>query len=118
MLDPKWIRENPGEVRELLKKRRHDFDLDGLLELDAKRRDILTRTEELKSVRNEGSRKVGDIKKQGGDASALMEEMRAAGERIKEMDAELAEIDRKFPNPPDDDAEQTPRERAGWSRRK
>ncbi|MDR3075662.1 MAG: serine--tRNA ligase [Synergistaceae bacterium] len=96
MLDPKWIRENPEAVRELLGRRKHSFDLDGLLNLEARRREILTRVEELKSVRNEGSRKVGEIKKQGGDASALMEEMRAAGERIKEMDSRLAEIEGEF----------------------
>jgi seryl-tRNA synthetase len=93
MLDPKWIRENQDEARELLRRRGHGFDLDALLELDAARRDALGRVEELKSVRNEGSRKVGEIKKGGGDASGLMEEMRAAGERIKELDASLAEIE-------------------------
>ena len=96
MLDPKWIRDNPEAVRELLGRRKHSFDLDGLLALEASRREILTRVEELKSVRNEGSRKVGEIKKQGGDASSLMEEMRAAGERIKEMDTRLAEIEGEF----------------------
>jgi seryl-tRNA synthetase len=96
MLDPKWIRENPDDVRELLERRRHDFDLDGLLSLDAQRRETLGRVEELKSIRNEGSRKVGEIKRLGGDASDVMEEMRAAGERIKEMDSQLAEIEEKF----------------------
>ncbi|MDR3280613.1 MAG: serine--tRNA ligase [Synergistaceae bacterium] len=93
MLDPKWIRENPDEVRELLKKRKHDFDLDGLLSLEAERREVLVKVEDLKSTRNEGSRKVGEIKRQGGDASSLMEEMRLAGERIKELDDHLADIE-------------------------
>ncbi|MDR1471498.1 MAG: serine--tRNA ligase [Synergistaceae bacterium] len=93
MLDPKWIRENPDDVRELLKKRSHSFDLDALLDLEARRRAILGLAEDLKASRNEGSRKVGDIKRSGGDASALMEEMRLAGERIKELDAQLAEIE-------------------------
>ena len=96
MLDPKWIRENPEEVRELLRRRRHDFDLDGLLALETERRRLLTHVEELKSVRNDGSRKVGEIKKQGGDASALMEEMREAGERIKELDSKLGDTEDKF----------------------
>jgi seryl-tRNA synthetase len=93
MLDPKWIRENPEDVRELLRRRNHSFDLDSLLLLETRRREILTGVEDLKSVRNDGSRKVGEIKKAGGDASALMEEMRAAGERIKEMDAALADVE-------------------------
>ena len=96
MLDPKWIRENPEDVRELLRRRGHSFDLDGLLALEAERRKLLNRVEDLKSERNEGSRRVGEIKKQGGDASTLMEEMRQAGERIKELDSTLAEIESKF----------------------
>jgi seryl-tRNA synthetase len=96
MLDPKWIRECPDEVRELLRRRKRDFDLDGLLDLDARRREVLTRSEELKSSRNEGSRKIGDIKKKGGDASALMDEMKAAGDRIREMDSELAGVEERL----------------------
>jgi seryl-tRNA synthetase len=93
MLDPKWIRENPDAVRELLKARNHNFDLDALLSLEARRRETLVRAEELKSVRNEGSRKVGEIKKSGGDASALMQKMKEDGERVKELDAELSGIE-------------------------
>jgi seryl-tRNA synthetase len=95
MLDPKWIRENPEEVRDLLEKRKHNFDLSCLLEIEAERREILGRAEELKSVRNEGSRKIGEIKRTGGDSSELMEEMRVAGERIKELDSRLSEIEEK-----------------------
>ncbi|MDR1965137.1 MAG: serine--tRNA ligase [Synergistaceae bacterium] len=90
MLDPKWIRENPETVRDILRKRNHSFDLDALLEAEAERRAILGEVEDLKSVRNEGSRKVGEMKKRGEDASALMEEMRETGERIKELGERLA----------------------------
>jgi len=96
MLDPRWIRENPGELRELLRKRRHSFDIDGLLALESDRRGALAETEELKAKRNEGSRKVGELRKAGGDASALMEEMRLIGERVKELDRRLASIEDEF----------------------
>lgn len=96
MLDPKWIREKPEEVRALLEKRGHGFDLDSLLVLEARRRDVLGRVEELKAKRNEGSRAVGEMKRKGEDASALMEEMRLAGERIKELDRELSVMEETF----------------------
>ena len=83
MLDPKWIREKPEEVRALLEKRGHGFDLDSLLVLEARRRDVLGRVEELKAKRNEGSRAVGEMKRKGEDASAMMEEMRLAGELLR-----------------------------------
>ncbi len=96
MLDPKWIRENPDEVRDLLAKRNHTFDLDALLALEAERRGVLAEVEELKAKRNEGSRKVGDLKKTGGDAAGLMEEMRIIGEQVKELDRKLADIETEF----------------------
>jgi seryl-tRNA synthetase len=96
MLDPKWIREQPGEVRELLRKRGHEFDLDALLALESERRAIMTSVEELKAKRNEGSRRVGEIKKSGGDASGLMEEMRLTGDSIREMDSRLAGIEEEW----------------------
>lgn len=96
MLDPKWIRDDPDEVRELLRKRHHSFDLDALLALESKRREIMTETEALKAKRNEGSRKVGELKKSGGDASSLMEEMRQLGDTIKDLDCKLNEIEDEF----------------------
>lgn len=96
MLDPKWIREHPDELRELLQKRRHPFDIEGLLALEARRRGVLGEVEELKARRNEGSRRVGELKKSGQDASALMEEMRKTGERVKELDQDLTGIEAEF----------------------
>lgn len=96
MLDPKWIRENPEEVRELLKKRKHSFDLDNLLSLDSQRREVLGKVEDLKAKRNEGSRTVGLLKKKGEDASALMEEIRLLGDQIKDLDQELASLEDAF----------------------
>ena len=96
MLDAKWIRESPEEVRTLLERRRHSFDLDSLLELEAKRREILGRVEALKAKRNEGSKAVADIKKQGGDATSIMDAMRVIGDQVKELDAELSAVESDF----------------------
>ncbi|MDR3254095.1 MAG: serine--tRNA ligase [Synergistaceae bacterium] len=96
MLDPKWIREKLDEVRELLRKRRHSFNLDALISLESARREALAAVEDLKAKRNEGARRVGELKKSGADASSLMEEMRLLGERVKELDLKLAGIEEEF----------------------
>lgn len=96
MLDSKWIREYPDELRDLLRRRRHSFDIEGLLGLESDRRAALAEAEDLKALRNEGSRKVGELKKSGQDASALMEEMRLIGERVKELDRNLSAIEEDF----------------------
>jgi seryl-tRNA synthetase len=96
MLDHKWVKEKAGEVKDILRKRRHSFNLDKLFSLEAARREALSVAESLKAKRNEGSRSVGELRKKGGDASELMEEMRLIGERVKELDEKLAEIEDEF----------------------
>ncbi len=96
MLDIRWIRSNADEVRQFLADRNNDLDIGPLLGLDEERRLLLTETEELKALRNEGSRKVGAARARGEDASAAMEEMRVIGDRIKDIDARISEIDEKI----------------------
>lgn len=96
MLDIKRIRQNPDELRDALQKRNSPLDITELLDLDAKRRDVLSQVEALKNRRNEESKKVAQLKRAGEDASAIMEEMRKVGDEIAEMDRQTAEIDAKI----------------------
>ena len=92
MLDIKYILANKDEYAEVLKNRHHDFNLDVLVELDAKRRKIIGETEDLKAKRNEGSKKIGNAKNNPDlDINALKSEIKAIGDKIKELDAELAQ---------------------------
>ena len=93
MLAIRTIRENPDRVRKALADRGADVDLDRLLELDARRREILQELEALRGRRNQVSKDVGRIKREGGDPSALMAEMREVGSRIKALEAELREVE-------------------------
>ncbi|MDR1873824.1 MAG: serine--tRNA ligase [Synergistaceae bacterium] len=95
MLDLKWILANREEVAACLKNRKHDFDLQVLVDLDEERRRLIAETEDLKARRNEGSRKVGEARRTGANADALMEEIRAWGDRAKEIDGKLAEVEAK-----------------------
>jgi seryl-tRNA synthetase len=75
MHDLKWIRENPaafdtGLARRGLEPRSHD-----ILRFDAERRAAQTRIQEMQARRNEASKQIGLLKKQGEDASAVMEEV-------------------------------------------
>ena len=84
MLDIKYILANMDEYAGMLKNRKHDFDLGILAELDARRRKIIGETESLKAMRNKSSRNAAD----NADFDP-----KAAKARIKELDAELAEIE-------------------------
>ncbi|HHW67717.1 serine--tRNA ligase [Defluviitalea raffinosedens] len=98
MLDVKLLRNNFEEVKEALKFRKEDFNLDDFLVLDEKRRAILQEVEQLKSKQNAVSKQVPILKKEGKDVSKILEEMKELSGKIKELDGELKEVDEKLEN--------------------
>ena len=98
MLDIKFIRSNPGAVRESLRKRRSTLQLDQFLAIDQKRRDLLLETEGLKARRNQASTEVSRMKKDGQTSEELMAELGAMSARIKELDDALKVIDQQTPD--------------------
>jgi seryl-tRNA synthetase len=91
MLDIKYIIANIDDVKKKTAARKADFDFDLLISLDEKRKSLQAEADVLKAERNSVSKEIGAIKKAGGDASEIQEKMRAAGDRITAIDAELAE---------------------------
>lgn len=89
MLDIKFIREHADEVKQNLVNRHNPFDLDKVLELDGKRRELLQETEALKSEKNAESKKIAQAKKNGEDAADAIASMREVGKKISAIDKEL-----------------------------
>ena len=93
MLDINLIREQPDIVRKSLKDRQMDVSpVDSILQLDEKRRALLTEAETLKAERNAVSKEIGKMKDETARKSKI-EAMRAVGDKISAMDAELAAVD-------------------------
>lgn len=76
MLDIRLVRERPEVIREMLGKRRLEFPLDRLLELDRRRRQLITEAQELKHRRNVVSAEISRMKREGVDVKEKVEEMR------------------------------------------
>lgn len=93
MLDLKFIRENPDLVREAIQKKGEQADVDRLLELDARKRQVLRQVEDLKHQRNVVSKQIGLAKKHGKDASTAIAKMQSVVTRIKELDGEIADLE-------------------------
>ena len=91
MLDMKMIRENPENVRKMLKDRDVQFDLDLLLELDKKRREMIISTDSLRKKKNEVSIKISDTKKAGNEATSIIQEMQLVSKDL----AKLEEVQQK-----------------------
>jgi seryl-tRNA synthetase len=92
VLDLRRIREEPELVVEGLARRGADFGpvVREIVALDEVRRDGLTRVNDLKARRNTASKEIGARKREGEDASELIEGMRVLGDEITGLDREIA----------------------------
>ena len=108
LLDLNLIRETPELVRKALKDRQMETDpVDAILKLDEKRRSLLVEVESLKAQRNIASKEISQLKDAEARQSKI-EAMRLVGDRIAELDAQVAVVDRELgdltatiPNVPD-----------------
>jgi seryl-tRNA synthetase len=108
MLDLNLIREQPGLVRKGLSDRQMDpAPVDRILELDARRRILLTEVEALQAERNAGSKEISMMKDAVG-RQIKIEAMRKIGDKIADLDKEMAEVEEELksvaaviPNLPD-----------------
>jgi len=105
MLDMKMIRENPENIRKMLKDRDVQFDLDLLLELDKKRREMIISTDNLRKKKNEMSIKISEAKKTGSDAASIIQEMQSVSEKLttlgemqRETESEYSKLALTIPN--------------------
>ena len=80
------IRENPESIRKMLKDRGIQFDLDSLLELDKKRRDMIISTDELRKKKNEMSIKISEAKKTGDEATTIIQEMQSVSQDLTKLE--------------------------------
>ena len=95
MLDIKLIRNDPEFVRAALRRRgaHAEAALDKLLELDRARRELLVGAEERRGLRNQVSEEIAKLKRDKQDASDKIEAMREVGEQIKQIEAQLKDVE-------------------------
>ena len=108
MLDRNLIRNDPDMVRSACMAKGEPCNLEEWQGLDARRREILSEVEALRSERNKASELVASLKREGRDATGQIEQNRRIGARIRSLDedlrrveADLARVELTFPNIPD-----------------
>ncbi|MFW5955910.1 MAG: serine--tRNA ligase [Halorhabdus sp.] len=112
MLSRQYVREHPGEVREMLAARGvTDVDLDAILEIDAEWRELKAHGDDLRHERNEVSSKIGQLKQEGEETAAqeaiersqqLKTELQEVEDRAEELEATLEDHLLELPNVPQD----------------
>ncbi len=111
MLDLKLIRSDPERVKTALARRGAAEPVGELLALDARRRELLPEIEGAQAERKALSKRIGEVKQQGGDAAELMEQVAKLKEgaeadraELERVEAELERLVATLPNLPDPDA--------------
>jgi seryl-tRNA synthetase len=109
MLDPSLLRTQPAELAARLRETRgFDLDVAALETLEAERKQLQVRTQELQNLRNTRSKAIGQAKARGEDVSALMaevagfgDELKSGEERLDDIRARIEAIALGIPNLPD-----------------
>ena len=96
MLDPKLIKEKSQMIRDMLKSRSVDFDLDGLIESDQKRRELIIKTDELRKKKNQLALQISQKKKSGEEISSVLTEMKGVSEDLGKLESEQEDIDKTY----------------------
>ncbi|HQE24907.1 MAG TPA: serine--tRNA ligase [Candidatus Atribacteria bacterium] len=97
MLDWKWVKENKGVVEEALQKRGMDSEiLEELFSWDEERRTMQREVDILRQKRNEISRLVASLKREGKDSQAALQEGEKIAGKIKEEEEKLREVEEKW----------------------
>ena len=98
MIDIKLIRENPEAIKQRYLAKEVDFssEIDRILFLDGKRRELIYNTESLKAEQNKVSKQIPAMKKAGEDTAPIMAQMKTLSDKIKAIDAELKTVEEEY----------------------
>ena len=88
MLDMKVLRNEPEKVKRAFLKRKENFDLDGLFELDDLRKQLIFENEQKKAQQNTVSKQIPTLKKEGKDTTEVFAEMKKGAAAMNGSPAE------------------------------
>ncbi|MEK7061720.1 MAG: serine--tRNA ligase [Patescibacteria group bacterium] len=91
MLDINFIRQNPDKVKEACENKQVKVDVDKLLELDKKKRGLMTEIETLRAEQNK-------ISREGKENNVLITQAKEIKEKIKELEPELKNTEEEIYN--------------------
>lgn len=92
MLDPALLRSQPAELATQLASRGYALDVAAIEALEAERKQVQVRTQELQNMRNTRSKAIGQAKARGEDVTPLLAEVAGFGEELKQSEGQLDEI--------------------------
>lgn len=98
MLDPKLLRQDPEAVAVEAKRHNVDIDINHYKSLEAERKSLQDKTQELQAKRNQFAKQVGIAKSKGEDIADLLAENTTIGDTLKQSEIALDDIQKKINN--------------------
>ncbi len=98
MHDLKFLRQHRDKVEAGIALKGAELDLSRFYQIEERRLALLHETEQLKAKRNAASEDIARLKKTGEDAAGPIAAMRELGDRVKELDSELRQLEEESTN--------------------
>ncbi|MCF6203424.1 MAG: serine--tRNA ligase [Methylococcaceae bacterium] len=96
MLDPQLFRSDLNAVKQQLNRRSYDFDTAAYEVLEANRKAIQVKTQDLQNERNKSSKNIGQAKAKGEDIQPLLDQVQYLGDQLKKAETELSGIQQQI----------------------
>jgi seryl-tRNA synthetase len=96
MIDPKIVKDNPNLLRDMLKKRKVDFPISELLDLDRKRRELIIETQNFRHQKNTLSQSIANKKKNQESVDRELEEMKKVGEQMVSLENKRDAVEKRY----------------------
>ena len=96
MLDPKRLRADAAAIAAQLARRGYVFDLERFNALEAQRKQMQTETEALQAERNAGSKRIGQAKAKGEDATPIFADMERVKNALVDNEFDLFKLKAEF----------------------
>ena len=92
MLDPQLLRSDPEAAAEALAPRGYEFNVSAWRELEARRKELQIRVQELQNQKNQSAKSIGQAKARGEDIQPLLDKVKSLGEELGQSEAEFNEV--------------------------
>ncbi len=96
MIDLKLLRENPDLVRDGIRKKHNDCDLDAVLQADSNRRSLISETETLRAQQKAANTEMSQLQKGSEAFLQKVQEMKTLSASVKAKESELKEVEERW----------------------
>lgn len=96
MIDPKIVKDNPNLLRDMLKKRKVDFPISELLDLDRKRRELIIETQNFRHQKNTLSQSIANKKKNEESVDRELDGMKKVGEQMVSLENKRDAVEKRY----------------------